>query len=83
MPTSLVSNESAWWNIPLLVCLPALFFLLVFAALIYLGRGKRNITFDLSGLGITLRIGSIERMELEKKVVMNAEAEAVIPTPDA
>lgn len=77
-----MSNDSAWWNIPLLVCLPALFFLLVFAALIYLGRGKRNITFDLSGLGITLRIGSIERMELEKQVVIAAEESASIPKPD-
>lgn len=78
MPNSTNLAES-WWQIPLLACLPALFFLLVFAALIYFGRGRRNITFDLSGLGITLRIGSVDRMEQEKQVVIEAQNSGHIP----
>jgi len=77
----MMGDGNNWWNIPFLVCLPALLFLLIFAALIYMGRGKRNITFDLSGLGITLRIGSIERMEEEKKVVIDAQNKEIIATP--
>lgn len=81
MPTSSVSITEGWWHIPLLACLPALFFLLVFASLIYFGRGRRNITFDLSGLGITLRIGSVDRMEQEKQVIMEAQSSGHIPLP--
>lgn len=74
-------GTNSWWEIPLLACLPALFFLLVFAALIYFGRGKRNITFDLTGFGITLRIGSIERMEQEKSLIVKAQESGMIPLP--
>lgn len=81
MPTSSTSLTESWWQIPLLACLPALFFLLVFAALIYFGRGRRNITFDLSGLGITLRIGSVDRMEQEKQIVVDAQNSEHLPLP--
>jgi len=51
-----------WWEIALLACLPGLFLLLVFCWLIYLGRGKRAVSLDVSVLGLTLKIGSREQM---------------------
>lgn len=40
--------------------IPGLVVVLLFAWLIYLGRGKRSTAIALSGLGITLSISSVQ-----------------------
>lgn len=48
------------------VLLPGLLFVLLFAALVYLGRGRRTTSVTLAGLGVKLVIQSSELPTHEK-----------------
>lgn len=48
-------SDLAFW-----LLIPGLMLVLLFAWLIYLGRGKRTTAISLSGLGITLSINSAQ-----------------------
>lgn len=49
-------SDLAFW-----LLIPGLTLVLLFAWLIYLGRGKRTTAISLSGLGITLSINSAQK----------------------
>lgn len=54
-------SDLAFW-----LLIPGLLLILLFAWLIYLGRGKRTTAISLSGLGITVSINSAQYEPLKK-----------------
>lgn len=71
-----MSGPTNWWEVAFLACLPLLALILIFAWLIFVTRGRRAINIDLSGFGVTLRLGSSDSSATQRELTPLTETTA-------